>query len=84
MNLELTQQGHVHRFQVSHARRGWDVREEHDSTVLYHAHRNNWSHVEAEMQLFDARARSLELDGWTRAATPRIPNPIHDVPEIRQ
>jgi hypothetical protein len=71
MNLELTQQGHVHTFQVSHAHRGWDVREEQDSALLYQMHRNNWSRVEMDMQLFNARATSLKLDGWTER--PLIP-----------
>jgi hypothetical protein len=65
LNLTLTHRGHVHKFHVSPVARGWNVREEQDATVLYEAHRNDWSHVELDVEMFDARAAMLRRAGWT-------------------
>jgi hypothetical protein len=65
LNRDLTNHGHIHRFVVTQSLRGWDVREEEDSTVLRHTLREDWHRVERDVQLFDLRALALKRSGWT-------------------
>jgi hypothetical protein len=41
------------------------VREEADSAILKHIHREDWHLVERDCLLFDITALELKRDGWT-------------------
>ena len=60
----LNSDGHVHRFVVTSDLKGWEVREEKDSTVLRRTHREDWHRVERDILLFQIRATALKGQGW--------------------
>jgi hypothetical protein len=63
---ELTQGGHVRRFTVREAGRGWEVREEQDAHVIRHVHVQDWHRVERALVAFRAQVIELEDNGWRR------------------
>jgi hypothetical protein len=60
----LINESHVHDFIITPDARGWDVREEEDSSVLRRAHHDDWHRVERETLLFNLRALALKANGW--------------------
>lgn len=63
---ELHQAGHTKRFLVrSNAERGWEVREEQDSTVVKRVWYSDWHRVERALQAFALRIEELEGHGWS-------------------
>ncbi len=67
LDRHLNSNGHLHRFVIERSLEGWDVREEEDSIVLRHTHRDDWHRVERDMQLFEIRALALKREGWTES-----------------
>ena len=64
----LQHDGHVHRFLIaSLGSEGWEVREEHDSTVVRQMHYTDWHRVERARSIMALRAVQLEESGWTEA-----------------
>jgi hypothetical protein len=63
----LTQAGHVHQFSIASSDTGWEVREEHDSTVVRRTIYTDWRRVERAQSLFALRAHQLERTGWTES-----------------
>ena len=66
LDRELINQSHTRRFQVRSDSPGWQVREEHDSTVIREAHYDDWHRVELDARLFEHRAQALQREGWVQ------------------
>jgi len=64
LDRHLVSHGHFHRFIVTSALGGWEVREEKDFAVLRRAHRQDWHRVESDIHLFEIRALALKCEGW--------------------
>jgi hypothetical protein len=63
-----TTSAQTRRFLVNRANdRGWDVREEHDTTVVARAHYADWHRVERARQRFEWGTPAT--DGWTEDRT---------------
>src|SRR5262249_27850860 len=60
----LKKHTHVRRFLVARAIDSWEVREEHDFSVLTRVRRRAWRRVEVDMRLFEIRAAQLQREGW--------------------
>jgi hypothetical protein len=64
LDRQFINRDHIRRFTVRPESPGWNVREEHDSTVINETHYGDWHHVELHARLFQHTARALEQDGW--------------------
>jgi len=53
LTREIVSDGHVTRFTVTRSNQGWDVREEHDTTIVRKLHLEDWHRVERAIQKFE-------------------------------
>ena len=53
LTREIVSDGHVTRFTVTRTAQGWDIREEHDTTVVRSQHLEDWHRVERAISKFD-------------------------------
>lgn len=61
----LINEGHVRHFTIrTVGLEGWDVLEEHDSTVIRQTRYTDWHRVERARQMFTLRATVLADGGW--------------------
>ena len=59
---------HVRSFTiVDTAAAGWEIREEHDSTVVRTVRYHDWHRVERARLAFAQQAQTLEETGWTES-----------------
>jgi hypothetical protein len=64
VDTELTNDGHTHRFSVTHTREGWEILEKEDDEVVCRRHRHDWHSVETEVRRFRMKADDMRRHGW--------------------
>jgi hypothetical protein len=61
----LTFDGHWRRFAVQAlSASGWEVRVEHDSTIVRRAHYTDWHRLERAVEAIRREMRELQARGW--------------------
>jgi hypothetical protein len=60
---ERTEDGHLQRFTVSRAERGWEVCERLDERVVRTSYYTDWHRVERAVQVFELRDRLSAAGG---------------------
>ena len=66
----LEHAGETRRFTISSGVEtgGWDVKEEHDSQIIWSVHYTDWHRVERARMAFTREVQSLRQAGWRETA----------------
>jgi hypothetical protein len=70
LNRQLVNDTHKRRLLITHDAKGWNVIEQHDSTIVRSVRRDRWQPVEREIQQFEVTADELKRRGWIEYRTP--------------
>jgi hypothetical protein len=63
LNRHLYIDTHIQTLTVASSAHGWDVVVKEDSCIISRIHRQDWQKVEADLMLFEIRARDREHAG---------------------